>query len=243
MLLSRITVPLNYLKLQKLYLINKCVNVSSSLAWKSNVNYTNKHFFCQQVPDSNQICNVGTIGHIDHGKTTLTAAITKYLSDKNKNCKYVPYNKIDSSPQEQARGITINIAHVSYQTEKKRYAHIDCPGHLDFIKNMISGTSQMDGAILIVAGDDGIMPQTMEHILLAKQIGINKMVVFINKVSLNIYISQILVFFIGIFNNCKIFFSRLFYAIKYHNFIIYAYLYFEYFFLHSCLSIFYIYLA
>lgn len=139
--------------------------------------------FFSTVSESNDlVCNVGTIGHVDHGKTTLTAAITKYLSELNQNCKYVSYDEIDKAPEEKARGITINIAHVGYATEKRRYAHTDCPGHADFIKNMISGASQMDCAILIVAADDGPMPQTMEHLLLAKQIGIKYLVVYINKV-------------------------------------------------------------
>lgn len=138
--------------------------------------------FFSTVSESNDlVCNVGTIGHVDHGKTTLTAAITKYLSELNQNCKYVSYDEIDKAPEEKARGITINIAHVGYATEKRRYAHTDCPGHADFIKNMISGASQMDCAILIVAADDGPMPQTMEHLLLAKQIGIKYLVVYINK--------------------------------------------------------------
>lgn len=127
-------------------------------------------------------CNVGTIGHVDHGKTTMTAAITKYLSELDKDCKYVPYEQIDRAPEEQKRGITINIAHVGYQTKKRKYAHTDCPGHLDFVKNMISGASQMDGAILIVAACDGVMPQTVEHVLLSKQVGIKHMIIFINKV-------------------------------------------------------------
>lgn len=128
------------------------------------------------------ICSIGTIGHVDHGKTTLTAAITKYLSEKYKNCNYVPYDQIDRAPEEKARGITINIAHIGYATKKRRYAHTDCPGHADFIKNMICGASQMDGAILLVAADDGPMPQTREHLLLAKQIGITHIVVYVNKV-------------------------------------------------------------
>ncbi|XP_011498492.1 PREDICTED: elongation factor Tu, mitochondrial-like [Ceratosolen solmsi marchali] len=177
MLSLKITVPLNYLRLRKLYFMHKCINSLQRLS----VNYVNHCFYSQEIKD---VCNVGTIGHVDHGKTTLTAAITKYLSDKYKNCKYMSYSEIDSAPQEKTRGITINIAHVTYQTEKRRYAHVDCPGHMDFIKNMISGTSQMDGAILIVAADDGIMPQTVEHVILAKQIGIEKIVVFINKADL-----------------------------------------------------------
>ncbi|MGJ8454981.1 elongation factor Tu [Pseudothermotoga sp. U03pept] len=125
--------------------------------------------------------NVGTIGHIDHGKTTLTAAITKYLSFKNL-AYYVPYDQIDKAPEEKARGITINITHVEYQTEKRHYAHIDCPGHADYIKNMITGAAQMDGAILVVAATDGPMPQTREHVLLARQVNVPAMVVFLNKV-------------------------------------------------------------
>jgi len=125
--------------------------------------------------------NVGTIGHIDHGKTTLTAAMTKYLSFKN-FADFVPFEQIDKAPEEKARGITINITHVEYQTEKRHYAHIDCPGHADYIKNMITGAAQMDGAILVVAATDGPMPQTREHVLLARQVNVPAMVVFINKV-------------------------------------------------------------
>ncbi|XP_017465302.1 PREDICTED: elongation factor Tu, mitochondrial [Rhagoletis zephyria] len=126
-------------------------------------------------------CNVGTIGHVDHGKTTLTAAITKVLAEKEL-AESKKYNEIDNAPEEKARGITINVAHVEYQTESRHYGHTDCPGHADYIKNMITGTAQMDGAILVVAATDGAMPQTREHLLLAKQIGINHIVVFINKV-------------------------------------------------------------
>ncbi|XP_014259026.1 uncharacterized protein LOC106672255 [Cimex lectularius] len=126
-------------------------------------------------------CNVGTIGHVDHGKTTLTAAITKVLADK-KLAKAKGYAEIDNAPEEKARGITINVAHIEYQTDSRHYGHTDCPGHADYIKNMITGAAQMDGAILVVAATDGAMPQTREHLLLAKQIGINHIVVFINKV-------------------------------------------------------------
>ncbi|XP_063702630.1 elongation factor Tu [Culicoides brevitarsis] len=126
-------------------------------------------------------CNVGTIGHVDHGKTTLTAAITTVLADKDL-AESKQYNEIDNAPEERARGITINVAHVEYQTENRHYGHTDCPGHADYIKNMITGTNQMDGAILVVAATDGVMPQTREHLLLAKQIGISHIVVFINKV-------------------------------------------------------------
>ncbi|MEA2101442.1 MAG: elongation factor Tu [Thermodesulfobacteriota bacterium] len=125
--------------------------------------------------------NVGTIGHIDHGKTTLTAAITKHLSKKGL-ADYVPFDEIDKAPEERDRGITINTAHVEYQTANRHYAHIDCPGHADYIKNMITGAAQMDGAILVVAASDGPMPQTREHILLAKQVNVPAMVVFMNKV-------------------------------------------------------------
>jgi len=124
--------------------------------------------------------NVGTIGHIDHGKTTLTAAITKLLALKGW-AEFVPYDQIDKAPEERARGITIATAHVEYETAKRHYAHVDCPGHADYIKNMITGAAQMDGAILVVGADDGPMPQTREHILLARQVGVPSMVVFLNK--------------------------------------------------------------
>ncbi len=125
--------------------------------------------------------NVGTIGHIDHGKTTLTAAITKYLA-KQGGAEFVPFDQIDKAPEEKARGITINTAHIEYQTKKRHYAHVDCPGHADYIKNMITGAAQMDGAILVVAASEGAMPQTREHILLARQVGVPALVVFLNKV-------------------------------------------------------------
>jgi elongation factor Tu len=124
--------------------------------------------------------NVGTIGHIDHGKTTLTAAITKHLA-KRGMAEYVPFDQIDKAPEEKARGITIATAHVEYQTANRHYAHVDCPGHADYIKNMITGAAQMDGAILVVGADDGPMPQTREHILLARQVGVPCIVVFLNK--------------------------------------------------------------
>jgi elongation factor Tu len=127
--------------------------------------------------------NVGTIGHIDHGKTTLTAAITKVLSLKGL-AQYRPFESIDNAPEERERGITIAIAHVEYETEKRHYAHIDCPGHADYIKNMITGAAQMDGAILVVAAPDGPMPQTREHVLLARQVEVPAMVVFLNKVDM-----------------------------------------------------------
>ncbi|MBN2253781.1 MAG: elongation factor Tu [Kosmotogaceae bacterium] len=125
--------------------------------------------------------NIGTIGHIDHGKTTLTAAITKSLGFKGL-ADFSPFDSIDKAPEEKARGITINVAHIEYQTEKRHYAHIDCPGHADYIKNMITGAAQMDGAILVVAATDGVMPQTREHVLLARQVNVPAMVVYINKV-------------------------------------------------------------
>jgi elongation factor Tu len=125
--------------------------------------------------------NIGTIGHIDHGKTTLTAAITKHLAKKGM-AEYVAYDQIDKAPEEKERGITINTAHVEYETGKRHYAHIDCPGHADYIKNMITGAAQMDGAILVVAASDGPMPQTREHILLAKQVNVPAVVVFMNKI-------------------------------------------------------------
>jgi len=128
-------------------------------------------------------CNVGTIGHIDHGKTTLTAAITKVLALK-KMAAFRAYDSIDNAPEEKERGITINIAHVEYETEKRHYAHVDCPGHRDYIKNMITGAAQMDGAILVVAAPDGPMPQTREHVLLARQVEVPAIVVYLNKVDM-----------------------------------------------------------
>ena len=127
--------------------------------------------------------NVGTIGHVDHGKTTLTAAITEVLSKKGL-AEYVPYDQIDKAPEERERGITISIAHIEYQTENRHYAHVDCPGHADYVKNMITGAAQMDGAILVVSAADGPMPQTREHILLARQVGVPYIVVFMNKVDM-----------------------------------------------------------
>jgi elongation factor Tu len=128
--------------------------------------------------------NVGTIGHVDHGKTTLTAAITSYLASKGMGNVAKKYDEIDGAPEEKERGITINTAHVEYQTASRHYAHVDCPGHADYVKNMITGAAQMDGAILVVAATDGPMPQTKEHILLARQVGVPRIVVFMNKVDL-----------------------------------------------------------
>ena len=124
--------------------------------------------------------NIGTIGHVDHGKTTLTAAITMYLANKGL-AKIARYDEIDKAPEEKARGITINTAHIEYETEKRHYAHVDCPGHADYVKNMITGAAQMDGAILVIAATDGPMAQTREHILLARQVGVPKIIVFLNK--------------------------------------------------------------
>ena len=125
-------------------------------------------------------CNIGTIGHVDHGKTTLTAAITKVLAEKGE-AEFVDYANIDKAPEERARGITINTSHVEYETDKRHYAHVDCPGHADYVKNMITGAAQMDGAILVVSAADGPMPQTREHILLARQVGVPAIVVYMNK--------------------------------------------------------------
>ncbi len=126
-------------------------------------------------------CNIGTIGHVDHGKTTLTAAITKTLHERLGLGEFVEFDKIDKAPEERARGITISTAHVEYETEKRHYAHVDCPGHADYVKNMITGAAQMDGAILVVAATDGVMAQTKEHILLSRQVGVPRIVVFMNK--------------------------------------------------------------
>jgi len=126
-------------------------------------------------------CNIGTIGHVDHGKTTLTAAITKILAETG-GAEFIPFDQIDKAPEEKERGITIATAHVEYETEKRHYAHVDCPGHADYVKNMITGAAQMDGAILVVSATDGAMPQTKEHILLARQVGVPALVVYVNKV-------------------------------------------------------------
>ena len=126
-------------------------------------------------------CNIGTIGHVDHGKTTLTAAITRVLAERVAGNEKVDFENIDKAPEERERGITISTAHVEYQTEKRHYAHVDCPGHADYVKNMITGAAQMDGAILVVAATDGVMAQTKEHILLSRQVGVPYIVVFMNK--------------------------------------------------------------
>ena len=128
--------------------------------------------------------NIGTIGHVDHGKTTLTAAITKVLNKKTATVSFIDYDQIDNAPEEKERGLTIQIAHIEYETDNRHYAHIDCPGHADYIKNMVTGAAQMDGAILVVAADDGPMPQTREHILLARQVNVPAIVVYMNKTDL-----------------------------------------------------------
>src|ERR1700739_1621484 len=128
-------------------------------------------------------CNIGTIGHVDHGKTSLTAAITKVLAETG-GATYTAYDQIDKAPEEKARGITIATAHVEYETKARHYAHVDCPGHADYVKNMITGAAQMDGAILVVSASDGPMPQTRDHILLARQVGVPALVVFMNKVDM-----------------------------------------------------------
>jgi elongation factor Tu len=125
--------------------------------------------------------NIGTIGHIDHGKTTLTAAITNVLHKHNPDVAFTPFDQIDKAPEERERGITISVSHVEYETENRHYAHVDCPGHADYVKNMITGAAQMDGAILVVSAADGPMPQTREHVLLARQVGVPSIVVFLNK--------------------------------------------------------------
>ena len=137
----------------------------------------------QKFERSKPHVNIGTMGHIDHGKTTLTAAITKTMADKGL-ASFTPFDQIDKAPEEKARGITINTAHVEYETKNRHYAHVDCPGHADYVKNMITGAAQMDGAILVVSAADGPMPQTREHILLARQVGVPALVVFMNKVDL-----------------------------------------------------------
>ena len=139
-----------------------------------------KHRFVRDKPH----VNVGTIGHVDHGKTSLTAAITKVLSEKSDITQFVAFDQIDKAPEERARGVTISIAHVEYETENRHYAHVDCPGHADYIKNMITGAAQMDGAILVVSAPDGPMPQTREHILLARQVNVPSIVVALNKVDM-----------------------------------------------------------
>ena len=135
----------------------------------------------QKFDRSKPHVNIGTIGHVDHGKTTLTAAISKVLSEQVAGNTQVDFANIDKAPEERERGITINTAHIEYETAKRHYAHVDCPGHADYVKNMITGAAQMDGAILVIAATDGPMAQTREHILLSRQVGVPRMVVFMNK--------------------------------------------------------------
>src|SRR5438105_12441745 len=138
----------------------------------------------QKFERSKPHVNVGTMGHIDHGKTTLTAAITKVLHDQNPTVEFTSFDQIDKAPEEKARGITIQIAHVEYETGKRHYAHVDMPGHADYIKNMITGAAQVDGAILVVSAPDGPMPQTREHVLLARQVDVPSIVIFLNKIDM-----------------------------------------------------------
>jgi len=157
-------------------------NASSQVIFTANKLFTTKRFMAQEVYKRDKPhVNIGTIGHVDHGKTTLTSAITKFLSTKGK-AEYIPYEKIDSAPEEKNRGITIATSHVEFETDNRHYAHIDCPGHADFVKNMITGAAQIDTAILVVSAPDGPMPQTKEHLLLAGQIGVQNIVVFLNKI-------------------------------------------------------------
>lgn len=159
-------------------MLSRCVNLIS----KNNTFRSTYKTFSTYLRTKPHV-NVGTIGHVDHGKTTLTAAITKVLAEHGKT-KVMNYEDIDKSPEERARGITINATHVEYETDNRHYAHVDCPGHADYVKNMITGAAQMDGAILVVSAADGPMPQTREHILLARQVGVPNLVVFLNKVDM-----------------------------------------------------------
>eukprot|EP01095_Lingulamoeba_sp_RSL-Kostka_P002257 TRINITY_DN13110_c0_g1_i1.p1 TRINITY_DN13110_c0_g1~~TRINITY_DN13110_c0_g1_i1.p1 ORF type:complete len:439 (+),score=204.89 TRINITY_DN13110_c0_g1_i1:57-1373(+) len=164
--------------------IPKIFNINPNYALKNNIQLNSilGAKFYSNFDRSKPHFNIGTIGHVDHGKTTLTAAITKTLYDRGMpNTKFVPYDQIDKAPEEKKRGITIAASHVEYETEKRHYSHVDCPGHKEFVKNMICGASQLDGGILVVAAPAGVMPQTIEHILLAKQVGVPNLVVFLNK--------------------------------------------------------------
>lgn len=176
---------------QKYNVINKCTKNCSNYSYRNNENIITPLFIknCRNnfaigvFERKKPHMNIGTIGHVDHGKTTLTAAITKVSADLKRGV-FKSYSEIDKTPEEQKRGITINATHVEYETEKRHYSHIDCPGHLDYIKNMITGTAQMDGSILVVSAYDGLMPQTKEHVLLSKQIGIEKIIVYLNKIDM-----------------------------------------------------------
>jgi len=157
--------------------LTQCLLPGSTRQWRGYAAPAKKQAFVRTKPH----INVGTIGHVDHGKTTLTAAITKVLAENTEKVKFRDYAEIDKAPEERKRGITINAAHIEYETENRHYGHVDCPGHADYIKNMITGANQMEGAILVLAATDGVMPQTREHLLLAKQIGIKRLVVYMNK--------------------------------------------------------------
>ncbi|XP_072381867.1 elongation factor Tu [Diabrotica undecimpunctata] len=184
-IVARTLAPVVHRSLKQLFskgTATKVRNYSKTLQ-VATVQYNQKRLYAEKkvFERTKPHCNVGTIGHVDHGKTTLTAAITKVLAEQ-KLAQARGYADIDNAPEEKARGITINVAHIEYQTENRHYGHTDCPGHADYIKNMITGAAQMDGAIMVVAATDGVMPQTREHLLLAKQIGVHHIVVFINKV-------------------------------------------------------------
>jgi elongation factor Tu len=162
--------------------LNRFVPLQRSLVASAQVTVANIGRGLSTYVRTKPHLNIGTIGHVDHGKTTLTAAITKVLNEQIAANKVMAYADIDKSPEERARGITINASHVEYETKTRHYAHVDCPGHADYVKNMITGAAQMDGAILVVSAADGPMPQTREHILLARQVGVPALVVFLNKV-------------------------------------------------------------
>ncbi|KAL1498096.1 hypothetical protein ABEB36_008950 [Hypothenemus hampei] len=183
LVITRILAPVTRRALRHILIQNSKAGIQNYAKTLHIVTTNQKRFYAEKkIFERNKPhCNVGTIGHVDHGKTTLTAAITKVLADQ-KLAKARGYADIDNAPEEKARGITINVAHIEYQTENRHYGHTDCPGHADYIKNMITGTAQMDGAILVVAATDGVMPQTREHLLLARQIGVKDIVIFINKV-------------------------------------------------------------
>src|SRR6202043_543701 len=161
----------------------KCRRISRTESSRSKRQLRNYAMSKEKFERNKPHVNVGTIGHVDHGKTTLTAALTKVMAETYGGT-FVAYDQIDKAPEEKARGITISTAHVEYQSKNRHYAHVDCPGHADYVKNMITGAAQMDGAILVVSAADGPMPQTREHILLARQVGVPKIVVFLNKIDL-----------------------------------------------------------
>jgi elongation factor Tu len=170
-------------RVASLFACQRATPTSSVFALPSGINFVSRRGYAEAFSRAKPHLNIGTIGHVDHGKTTLTAAITKVLSTHG-GAKFTDYASIDKAPEEKARGITINSTHVEYETKLRHYGHIDCPGHADYIKNMITGAAQMDGAIIVVSATDGQMPQTREHLLLARQVGLKKLVVFINKVDM-----------------------------------------------------------